>query len=147
MTAGAEHVDFQLPNEHTRVGYLLEAIESSDATLQAALAAVRSDDGPNGLQNDFEQAVAKLLSADSVARRQASGKKQGAAAISGTHADTNDNTPHKSKSSIGKTGYTSAITPMLNFANLHLNKCKSSLNGEDPILRLSSGKRAQVQEA
>jgi hypothetical protein len=33
MSQCAEHVDYQLPNGHTRVGYLLDAIESNDAAL------------------------------------------------------------------------------------------------------------------
>ena len=37
------HVAFQLPNEYTRVGYLLDTIETSDDSLQAAMALVRND--------------------------------------------------------------------------------------------------------
>ena len=36
MQASADHVQYQLPNEHSRVGFLLEAIQCSDAGLQAA---------------------------------------------------------------------------------------------------------------
>ena len=37
------HVAIQLPNEYTRVGYLLDTIETSDDSLQAAMALVRND--------------------------------------------------------------------------------------------------------
>jgi hypothetical protein len=54
MTQCADHVPFQLPNAHTRVGYLLEGIKCSDAGLQAAMASVETDNGPNGKRSDFE---------------------------------------------------------------------------------------------
>ena len=37
MQASAEHVQYQLPNEHSRVGFLCEAIQCSDPGLQAAM--------------------------------------------------------------------------------------------------------------
>ena len=37
LTQCAEHVEHQLPNEHSRVGCLLEAIENSDPELQASI--------------------------------------------------------------------------------------------------------------
>ena len=40
MQASAEHVQYQLPNEHSRVGFLLEVIQCSDPGLQAAMASV-----------------------------------------------------------------------------------------------------------
>ena len=36
-----EHVEYQLPNEHTCVGYLLEEIQSPDPGLQVAMASIR----------------------------------------------------------------------------------------------------------
>ena len=41
MQASAEHVQYQLPNEHSRVRFLLEAIQCSDPGLQAAMARSR----------------------------------------------------------------------------------------------------------
>ena len=41
MQASAEHVQYQLPNEHSRVGYLLEAIQCSDPGLQMPWQALR----------------------------------------------------------------------------------------------------------
>ena len=46
MQQCAVHVEFQLPNEYSRVSYLLDAIETTDASLQAAMALVRNDDNP-----------------------------------------------------------------------------------------------------
>ena len=45
MQQCAVHVDFQLPNEFTPVGYLLDAIETAEASLQTAMALVRNDTG------------------------------------------------------------------------------------------------------
>ena len=69
MTQAAEHIPFQLPNERTRVTYLLDAIQCSDATLQAALAAIKMDNDPNGMRNDFELAATYLLPSCPVAKR------------------------------------------------------------------------------
>ena len=69
MQQCAKHVSFQLPNEHTRVGYLLEGIQSMDPGLQAAMASVKMDDGPNGMQNDFKVAAAHLLPYDLVVKK------------------------------------------------------------------------------
>ena len=74
MQQCAEHVSFQLPNEHTRVGYLLEGIQSMDPGLQAAMASVKMDDGPDGMRNDFEAAAAHLLPYDPVAMKKAAMK-------------------------------------------------------------------------
>ena len=59
LEEAATHIQFQVPAAHTRVGYLLEGIESDDAGLQAALAQVRNDH--NGSRSDFEKAVQLLL--------------------------------------------------------------------------------------
>ena len=37
MQASAQHVQYQLPHEHSRVGVLLEAIQCPDPGLQAAM--------------------------------------------------------------------------------------------------------------
>ena len=84
MQQCAEHIAYQLPNEHTRVGYLLEGIQCSYPGLQAAMVSVRTDDGTNGMRSDFEKAAAHLLPYDSVARKQIAGTKRPAANISDT---------------------------------------------------------------
>ena len=81
MHAAAEHVAYQLPNEHSRVGYLLDAIQCSDAGLQAAMASVKTDQA--GLQQDFEAATTFLLPYDPVQKKRADhGTKRGPADIS-----------------------------------------------------------------
>ena len=113
MQQCAKHIAYQLPNEHTRVGYLLEGIQCSDPGLQAAMASVRMDDGPNGMRNDFEKAAAHLLPYDPVARKRAAGTKRPAANILdawGMHGpnasaiEISDATSKDGKVSIGKTG-------------------------------------------
>jgi hypothetical protein len=49
MTAGAQHVDYQLPNELTCVGYLLDSIENNGAGLQAAMGAIQNDKQAGGM--------------------------------------------------------------------------------------------------
>ena len=75
MQQCAEHIAYQLPNEHTRVGCLLEGIQCSDPGLQAAMASVRMDDGANGMRSDFEKAAAHLLPYDPITRKRAAGTK------------------------------------------------------------------------
>ena len=53
------HVNFQLPTEHTRVGYLLDNIVSTDPDLRAALSNIRLNQ--NNMRDDFEAAVAHIL--------------------------------------------------------------------------------------
>ena len=54
-----QHVNFQLPTEHSRVGFLLENISNSDPDLRAALANIRAD--VNNMRDDFELSVQFLL--------------------------------------------------------------------------------------
>ena len=103
MEACAEHIQYQLPNEHSRVGYLLEAIQCSDAGLQAAMASVKTDTGPNGMRNNFETAAAHLLPYDPVAKKRAAGSKRGASLISGVDGETQVSSAG-AKVGIGKTG-------------------------------------------
>ena len=62
LQEAAEHVNFQLPTQHTRVGYLINNIENNDPDLRAAIASIRID--TNGMRSDFEAAVATLLPVD-----------------------------------------------------------------------------------
>ena len=62
MQQCAVHVEFQLPNEYSRVSYLLDAIETTDASLQAAMALVQNDDNPAvGKRSNFEATSTCLL--------------------------------------------------------------------------------------
>ena len=66
MQASAEHVQYQLPNEHSRVGFLLEVIQCFDPGLQAAMASIKTDNGLEGMRNNFE---ATALKRDQVDKR------------------------------------------------------------------------------
>ena len=82
MQVSAEHVQYQLPNEHSRVGFLLEAILCSDPGLQAAMASIKTDNGLEGMRNNC-------------------GQKRGSAQISSIMETSNAT---MKKPSIGKTG-------------------------------------------
>jgi hypothetical protein len=101
LQACAEHVEYQLPNAHSRVGYILDAIDSDDAPLQAAMANINDDTGPNGKRGDFEAAVAYLLPKDPVVKRKQDSSKRSVGEISDTTADVSG---FGTKEGIGKTG-------------------------------------------
>ena len=82
MEACILHVQFQLPNPSTRVGYLLDGIENMDPQLQAAIAMVLADTGPTGNRENFETCAAYLLPKDPVAKRRVSTEKRTAVEIS-----------------------------------------------------------------
>jgi len=92
------------------VGHLLDAIKCSDAGLQAGVALVCADDGPDGKMNDFEAAASFLLPCDPVAKKRAAqGSKREHGEIADVHAEeqtkvaTTDG-KNKNKPTIGKTG-------------------------------------------
>ena len=87
MQACTEHVSYQLPNELTRVRYLINAIENDDAGLQAAMAGVEQDTGIGGMRSDFEKAAAHLLPKDPVVKKRIQAKRS-AAEISAVGAET-----------------------------------------------------------
>jgi hypothetical protein len=84
MQAAAEHVTYQIPNSHSQVVYLLDAIQCSDAGLQAAMANIKIDQGETGLQHDFEATASFLLPYDPVQKKRNDhgGTKRGPADIS-----------------------------------------------------------------
>ena len=61
MQQYAKHMEYQLPNEYTCVGYLLKGIQSLDPGLQAAMASIRTDTGANRMHNNFEVAASHIL--------------------------------------------------------------------------------------
>ena len=73
MQTIAEHVQYQLPNEYSRVGFLLEAIQCSDPALQAAMASIKTGNGLEGMRNNFEATAAHLLPYDPVVKNRSSG--------------------------------------------------------------------------
>ena len=99
MQACSQHVQFQLPNELTRVRNLLDAIENDDAGLQAAMASIEQDAGPGGMRGNFELAAAHLLPKDPVTKKRLQAGKRSAAEIASTTA-----TSTRGKSGIGSTG-------------------------------------------
>ena len=101
MQASAEHVQYQVPNEHSRVGFLLEAIQCFNPGLQAVMASIKTDNGLEGMRNNFEATAAHLLPYDPAAKKRSSGQKRGSAQISSVM----DPSPTKTKKpSIGTTG-------------------------------------------
>ena len=100
----ADHVNCQLPNERSRVQFLLDNIQVEDSTVKAALSSIRMDDTPNGMRNNFEMAVTFLLPTDPVDKKKNRNKRP-VAEVLATDADA---PPPKKlgthKSGIGKTG-------------------------------------------
>jgi hypothetical protein len=106
MQAAAEHVAVQLPNERSRVGHLLGAIQCSDAGVQAAMASISIDQGPTGMRNNFEAAATHLLPYDPVQKKkvdQAVGKR-GAADISDVAGDEGNTSSFGTKKGSGASG-------------------------------------------
>eukprot|EP00957_Ditylum_brightwellii_P009967 751886-Ditylum_brightwellii.AAC.1 len=88
MEAASQHVNFQFPNGHSCVGYLLASIENNNAGLQAAMDNINLDQGVGGMRLDFEKAVVHLLPYCPVAKRKmAIGNKQGATDVLDVSAD------------------------------------------------------------
>ena len=104
MQACAEHIQYQLLNGHSRVGFLLDAIQTSDAGLQATMASIRTDDGPDGMRNDFEQSVAHLLPYDPVAKKHAAGSSKRSAEVLAVSYKATDVAAFGTKPGIGKSG-------------------------------------------
>ena len=92
----AEHVQIELPNERTRVGYLLENIDCHDKDVTTALSHIRLDDSPTGMRSDFERSVAFLLPTDPVKKKK--GVKRDAGRISSTTAEASSAGGGKDKS-------------------------------------------------
>ena len=125
MQASAEHVQYQLPNEHSRVGFLLEVIQCSGPGLQAAMASIKTDNGPEGMRNNFEATAAHLLPYDPVAKKRSSGQKRGSAQISSVMDPSPTTTK---KPSIGKTGVHLCYYKTGEYRNL-ANEQKEELKG------------------
>jgi hypothetical protein len=106
MQAAAEHVTYQLPNEYSRVGYLLDAILCNDAGLQAAMASIKTDQTANGLRNDFEASATHLLPYDPVQKKRSdhAGGKRAAADISDTTGEEANVISFGTKKGTGSTG-------------------------------------------
>jgi hypothetical protein len=124
MEACSEHVQYQLPNEHSRVSLLLDAFQNPDAGLQAAIASVRTDDGPSGKRNVFEAAATHLLPYDPVAKKRLNGSKRGAgiiSTVSGIMEDTQISSTTGGKPAIGTTGIHLRYTRSTNITSSQRN--------------------------
>ena len=83
---------YQLPNEHSQVGYLLDTIQCNDAGLQAAMASIKTNQADNGMRNSFEAPATHLLPYDPVQKKrvdQAGGKRGSADISDATGEETN----------------------------------------------------------
>ena len=58
MTEASDHVSHQIPDDRTRVGYLIASIESANTNVVAALSSIRMDD--TGRRENFETALVFL---------------------------------------------------------------------------------------
>lgn len=92
------HVDFQLPTEHSRVGFLIDNIENPDADLRAAIANIRQD--VNGTRYNFEAAIAVLLPVDPYLKHRKKSGQSGKPGANISSAAIGD----EPSAGIGKTG-------------------------------------------
>ena len=105
MQQCTDHVEYQLLNEHAQVGCLLEGIVCLHASLQAAMASNQTDDGADGMWNNFKVAAAHILPYDPVAKkRAAAGSKCMAKQIALAEVGDVREISSASKVSIGKSG-------------------------------------------
>ena len=96
------HVDFQLPTAHTRVGYLLDNIENADADLRAAIANIRQN--VNGTRSNFEAAIAVLLPVDPFLKQRKNLGGNGKPTLPGANISSALTTPNDVGGGIGKSG-------------------------------------------
>ena len=112
LTRCSQYIQHQLPNKRTRVTHLLNAIQTTDASLQAAIAYIKSTEmDPQGLMSDFESTAAYLVQFDPVSkkRKQSGGRSQQTSKV--VHTDDDDDSvdqtisaTKKLKPNKGKTG-------------------------------------------
>ena len=81
MQEASEHVPVQLPNERSRVTYLLDSIECQDPYVIVGLAQIRVSDP--GLRTEFEGSVTALLPNDPVIKKKGKNEANKLANISG----------------------------------------------------------------
>ncbi len=86
----AEHVQIELPNQRSRVGYLLQNIDCSDKVVTTALSHIRFDDRVGEMQSNFERTVVFLLPTDPVKKKRG-GSKRNVGQISSTTAENANN--------------------------------------------------------
>ncbi|CAJ1932888.1 unnamed protein product [Cylindrotheca closterium] len=69
LLTASQHVEYQIPNEHTRIGYLLRALHTTDPGLHATIANIEGNEDPNGPRYSFEECARLLQLADPVAKK------------------------------------------------------------------------------
>jgi hypothetical protein len=156
MERCADYIDYQLPNQRTRVTYLLQAVQCNDAPLQAAMALVRADE--LGKMNDFEATAAYLLQYDPVAKKRAASGKKGdgydtVAAVSFTDDTKSGSTPkkggHLAKKGKGKSGVEFRFYKVKEYRNLSAEQ-KDELRewrSSNPVSRSAGQKRSAQGDA
>ena len=85
-----EHVEYQLPNLHTHVGYLLEGIQFPDPGLQMAMASIHTDNRLQGMHNNFEATAAHLMPYDPVIKKRAASTRCLATQILALEGDSDE---------------------------------------------------------
>ena len=75
LVTASSHVTYQVPSEHTRVGFLLKNIQTNDPLLTAALSAVTMDKTQDGKRENFEKAAICLQEFCPVANKLNSSKR------------------------------------------------------------------------
>ena len=96
LSEAGEHVPTELPNDRTRVSYLLDSLKTDNPKMLAGTAAIEQDE--LGKRVHFEKTVTFLLPFDPVVAKNVQAKGLGVN-VSGTAADT----PAKG-ATVGKTG-------------------------------------------
>ena len=92
LSEATNHIYHQIPKNCTRIGYLINSIDSKDAEVFSGLAAIRQDD--QGIRGTFEQAAVFLAPTCPVAKKLATkGKISFDPSISAT--DSNQSGPGK----------------------------------------------------
>ena len=86
IQACIEHVRYQLPNENTHNGYVLDAIEMSDSTPLETIENIEEDTATTGKRNNYESDVAYLLPKYPVAKSCNKPNKNSQSHISDTSA-------------------------------------------------------------
>ena len=73
LSEGTDHISHQISNNCTRVGYLIDSIDSKDAVILSGLAAIKQDD--QGMRDTFEHAAVFLAPTCPVAKKLATKRK------------------------------------------------------------------------
>ena len=101
MQQCAKHVDFQLPNEHTCITYIIDGIQCNCAPLQSAMSLVRNYTMIVWKMNEFEATALYLLPHEPLSKKLSARNKRGVAEISDTYV-ANTTLTSASKPAMGK---------------------------------------------